>query len=545
MSTPRILQALVYAILLYCSSHSMADVRDEILTISEGLQMAELPSDFSETIVATPILPLFYQTRNYQPAWENEEQAEIVLKLLEESHFEGLNPDDYHYRVLREMYDNRDPNDKYSDRKRARFDILLTDGLLVYYRHLVEGKVDAGKMESSWNYSRREFNPQTVSQELSQAIKARQIPEEVESVKPDLPFYRQMKASLALYRQIAKENPFAAIADDKTLRLNDDHPNVTGLRRRLEELQFLEESSASTRFDQTLHDAVIAYQADHNLDADGIVGPASWTQLNVPYARRIEQLRINLDRLRWIREDRSDDFIVVNIAGFELYHMVDDKLNWSTPVMVGNVRTQTPMFHSRMSYLVLNPTWTVPRSIIRRSLWAKFSADPSYVNSHNYHLYDSDGNLVDPLTLDWSQYSAGRFPFRVVQQPGPGNALGRVKFMFPNQHAIYLHDTPSQQLFSRTARAFSAGCIRVKDPLELARILLEPNGGWSMEAIDLKLEKGKLENIHLKQAVDVLLMYWTNGPTFDGEHVKFYPDIYDRDADVIKALNQSPVWTIR
>lgn len=531
---------------LYFGVFALADVSDEIRNINQALSMAEQPHDLPDTVIAAPVLPVFYQSRDYQPAWRDPDQVRDILQLLAESRLEGLEPEDYHYSVVKNLFDSWDPKEQRSDRRRARFDVLLTDGLLLYYRHLVEGKVDPGKMEASWNYSRRDFDPRTVNEGLTRAIGQNTVREEIQLVTPDMPFYHQMKASLARYRKIAAEYPFEALDDSKTLRPGDDDPTISGLRRRLRELGYFDDPSTSTAFDDPLAEAVKLYQASHGLDADGILGRQSWAQLNVPYDKRVEQLRINLDRLRWIREDRSDDFIVVNIAGFELYHMLDGQLNWTSDVMVGKVKTQTPMFHSRMSYLVLNPTWTVPRSIIRRSLWGKFSADPGYVNSHNFHLYDSDGKLVDPLGLDWSQYSAGRFPFRVVQQPGPSNALGQVKFMFPNQHAIYLHDTPSRQLFSQTARAFSSGCIRVKDPLELARILLEPNGDWDKAAIEAKIEEGGLQNVHLKKPVDVLLMYWTTSPMMgQAERVNFHLDIYDRDPAVMEALKQPPVWIIR
>jgi murein L,D-transpeptidase YcbB/YkuD len=209
--------------------------------------------------------------------------------------------------------------------------------------------------------------------------------------------------------------------------------------------------------------------------------------------------------------------------------------------MTGTVAHETPMFRATIKYLVFNPTWTVPRSIIGRSLYGKFSANPDYITEHNYKLYDSAGTEVLPAQLDWSRLSRSRFPYRVVQQPGPDNALGRVKFMFPNKHAIYLHDTPHRELFTRSARAFSAGCIRVQHPLQLAELLLADPDLWQQSQVEEVVESKVLKTVRLANPVDVLLMYWTASPTANGR-IKFHPDIYQRDANVLARLNAPPEW---
>jgi murein L,D-transpeptidase YcbB/YkuD len=211
--------------------------------------------------------------------------------------------------------------------------------------------------------------------------------------------------------------------------------------------------------------------------------------------------------------------------------------------MVGAIRTQTPIFRADMSYLEFNPTWTVPRSIIRKSLYGKFAADPNYISEHQYKLYSSDGAEVDPQSLDWSQYSANRFPFRVVQQPGPGNALGRVKFMFPNKYAVYLHDTPSKALFSRTARAFSHGCVRVRDPMHFASLLLADESGWNRERIDQVVDSEERTVVRFGDPVDIMLMYWTTGPDL-ASGIKFHPDIYSRDPRSLELLKEKPRWSV-
>ena len=209
--------------------------------------------------------------------------------------------------------------------------------------------------------------------------------------------------------------------------------------------------------------------------------------------------------------------------------------------MVGNIRTRTPLFHSRIKYLVLNPTWTVPPGVKRRSIYPKFSKDPNYPLEHDYKIYDADGVEVDPLSIDYTQYKSGRLPFRIVQQPSPENALGLVKFIFPNQYSVFLHDTSHRELFSRGSRAFSSGCIRVKHPLDFAEILLDDENKWSRAKIDEVIESGETRVVHLKEPMDVMLLYWTAGPSKEGG-IQFYADVYDRDTKALAALQEEARW---
>jgi murein L,D-transpeptidase YcbB/YkuD len=256
------------------------------------------------------------------------------------------------------------------------------------------------------------------------------------------------------------------------------------LRQRLRDLGYqVNADNGNPNYGPGLESAVRQFQADHGIDVDGVIGRQSYNFLNMSYRARVDSLRINMDRVRWISQSISDDYIVVNIAGFELYYHRGQEFQWETPVMTGTIQHQTPIFTAKLKYLEFNPIWTVPRSIIGRSLLPKFKANPQYVNDNNYHLYDRQGKLVDPMSIDWASSSISNFPYSVVQQPGDKNALGRVKFIFPNRHAVYLHDTPSRALFSRSARAFSSGCVRVKQPLEFASVLLNDPQRWSVEQV--------------------------------------------------------------
>lgn len=520
----------------------VASVAQEIQLITDGLLSGDDLEYLPTEAMAGEIIPAFYERRAYQPAWQALPVARQVLDLIANSADEGLEPADYHYRELQDLRAQWKQQLPHSNRIRARFDVLLTDAVLLYARHLIEGKVNPGPLEYSWNYSRRQYAHDEVIEKVNRAIEEGSVGEALARLAPDTWFYLQLKEALALYRDLQQQGPFPALPVSKVLRKGDQHDTVVLLRQRLSEFDFSADAISEPRvFDSGLEAAVKTFQAMHGLDEDGIVGAGTFAALNFTPQQRIDQIRINMDRIRWVQEDVSENFLVVNIAGFELYYIKNEELVWQTEVMAGTVAHETPMFRATIKYLVFNPTWTVPRSIIGRSLYGKFSANPDYISQHNYKLYDSAGTEVLPAQLDWSSLSSTRFPYRVVQQPGPGNALGRVKFMFPNKHAIYLHDTPHRELFKRSARAFSAGCIRVQQPLQLAELLLADPDLWQHEQIESVVESKELKTVRLANPVDVLLMYWTASPTASGR-IKFHPDIYQRDAGVLARLNASPSW---
>lgn len=537
------LRLLLLLWLVVLAAPSQAGVSRALLDIHERLYLERDGSQiFSDATIYEPALVNeFYQARDYEPAWVDADYVGEMLQLLKSSEDEGLRPADYHYDqllALREEY--RKPwSDK--DYLRAKAEVLLTDGILLYAKHLMQGKVDPRTLDASWNYARVKLNPESVARNLSSAIARQQVSAQLSQLKVDTGFYALMKRQLQRYRQLASEENFSPIPEDVVLHPGDRGANVRLLRERLKQMSYLaQEAPASDHFDAGVEAAVRQMQRDHDLDADGVVGRQSYQVLNMSYSDKVDSLRINLDRLRWINQEVSNDFIVVNIAGYELYYLRERDLQWQTPVMVGTIDTRTPIFQARLRYMEFNPTWNTPRSLIVRSLFPKFKANPQYVIDKRYKLYDGNGAEVDPLGVDWNRYTAGSFPYRVVQMPGPANAMGRVKFMFPNRHAVYLHDTPSRALFSRSQRAFSAGCIRVKNPLELARVLLDDPQNWSAVDIQALVDSGSPQQVvRVDREIDVLLMYWTASPV-GSERIQFHHDIYGLDPVALAALDAPP-----
>jgi murein L,D-transpeptidase YcbB/YkuD len=234
--------------------------------------------------------------------------------------------------------------------------------------------------------------------------------------------------------------------------------------------------------------------------------------------------------------DLPERFVVVNIAGFTAYVMQGQDVVWSARVQVGKPYRKTPVFRSEINYLVFNPTWTVPPGIIAKDILPAAKRDPASITAKGLRVLDAQGRELNPASIDWSRFNSGHIPYTLRQDPGPKNALGRVKLMFPNPYFVYLHDTPSQSLFGKADRAFSSGCVRVERALELATMVLDDPGAWSQQAVDAAVARGQLQNVTLKRRMPVLLTYWT--AWVDGEgRMNFRRDLYGQDARWAAALD--------
>jgi murein L,D-transpeptidase YcbB/YkuD len=317
--------------------------------------------------------------------------------------------------------------------------------------------------------------------------------------------------------------------------MND--PRVTAIRRRLVVTGDMPTMDLDSHaFDDTVESGVKHFQQRHGLTEDGVVGEGTLAELNVPVEARIDQLRVNLERARWVLHDLPEDFVLTDIAGFNVRYFRGGQLVWLTRAQVGKAYRKTPVFRDRIRYIEFNPTWTVPPTILRQDILPKVKKDRGYLEEKNLRVIDREGKAVDAATIDWSRYPAAGFPYLLRQEPGPTNALGRVKFMFPNKHAVYLHDTPHRSEFDRARRAFSSGCIRIEDPFDFAGLLLDDRPEWDTARIEQVIESRKTTRVNLTEPLTVLLLYWTAEVDAD-RRVVFRSDIYDRDAAVLSALD--------
>lgn len=502
--------------------------RVEQLRATGGLQLDGI------SIAASTLIPEFYERRAFTPTWTRLEQVDSLIELVESSYLEGLDPAEYHYSAIRQARDVLFGDQPASASERADLDLVLTDSLIRLGYHLRFGKVTAEEFDPHWNFERVLLTDDPVGT-IQAAIESDSLLEFINQLSPREFFYERLKSALARYRAIEAAGGWPPLDTAPTLRLGVNDERVPALARRLAvtgDLNAVDIIPENNRYVAALEEGVKTFQERHGLLQDGIVGPVTLATLNVPVARRIEELRANLERTRWVFADVHGSFMVVNIAGFRAYLVQDGEVTWTTRVQVGKPYRKTPVFRSSIEYLVFNPTWTVPPTILAQDILPRVREDPGYLTAENMEIIDSSGAIVDPITVDWSDVR--RFPHRLVQGPGSGNALGQVKFILPNPHWVFLHDTPSRELFERQDRAFSSGCIRVESPLELADILLGEE--WDRERIDRVIQSAETKTVFLEQPLTVMLLYWTTEVNSEGR-VFFLPDLYDWDQPVIDALH--------
>ena len=485
-----------------------------------GLEVGEA------SLAAVPLLIELYERRDHRLAWTSDERVDELLELLAASTEDGLDPRDYNLPVLTELREQLLEANEPDHTVRVGFDLLLTDSLARLAYHMRFGKVVPDRLDGNWNFGRNAMATDVV-QRIQDALDSDSLAAVIRELAPRHAFYENLKQGLAEHRAIAAAGDWPTLPDGATMGLGNRGKRVRILRERLGLV-------AGTIFDEELERSVRTFQMRHSLGIDGRVGRNTLRALNVPVGSRIDQIRVNLERARWVFRDvdEEDDFIAVNIAGFRVLYVRDEKLVWSARTQVGKTYRKTPVFRGKIEYLVLNPTWTVPPTILSKDVLPAVRKDIGYLDRKNMSVLDASGRVVDPTTIDWKRYSGGGFPYTIRQDPGPDNALGRIKFIFPNPHFVFMHDTPSRALFDRTKRAFSSGCIRVENPFELAEILLD-DPGQTREAM-LERVGGPTERIHLDEPVTVMILYLTAGSIQND--VKFREDIYGRDARVLEAL---------
>jgi murein L,D-transpeptidase YcbB/YkuD len=487
------------------------------------------------TIASRIILPRLYEARAFAPTWRTQAQIDSLLETIDEGYKEGLDPRDYHVdevRAARAAFANVDA---LPAAERAALDVMLTDSVIRIGYHLRFGKVDPVTLNPNWN-SKQDLMGRDPAVTIQKAIDAPSMRDFADAAIPRVFLYRRIKDALAQYRELAAAGGWPALPTGPTLKSGMTDARVPKLAERLAitgDMDRTSAAAATTAYTGAVIDGVRHFQDRHGLAVDGALGPGTLAALNVPVEIRIEQIRANLERARWVFYDPDSEFLVVNIAGFKIYLVRRGEVVWRSRVQVGKTYRKTPIFTSTMSYVVLNPTWTVPPTILRQDYLPQLRRNSEYLAQRNIDVLDRTGKPVEQAGIDWS--SARSLQYQLVQRPGPTNALGRVKFMFPNEYFVYLHDTPSRDLFDKESRAFSSGCIRVENPLDLADIVLGDK--WPRARIDAAIADGRTQTVILDKPIAVKLLYWTTEVDGTGR-VSFFPDVYSRDDALITALSQ-------
>ncbi len=481
-------------------------------------------------------LTKYYVKRQFELVWGDKKNRNDFIEVIKGAYDHGLIPSDYHTEAIIERFElyksgNRDPE------LIAEIDLLITDAISLYTNHMNYGKVMQSKLRKDWEVPENPM-PDDPVKSIEIALQNNTLLEYVKEFGPQHFMYKHLKNGLKHYREIAENDGWPTIPEGETLKKEMNNERIAIMRERLLITGDLtNKSPADTElFDEELETAVKMFQLRHNLTQDGAVGKNTLAQMNIPVEDRINKIRINMERARWIMHELEEDFLVVNIAGFNIRRVTKDEIVYFSPVIVGRPYHQSPVFKATVQYFVINPTWTVPYSIATKETLPKLQKDPGYLDKHNMIIMDRSGKKLNPASIDFSQYSRSNFPFTVRQEPGPHNALGEVKFIFPNPHSVYVHDTPGRSLFTREERAFSHGCIRLQKKWELLMSLMDDPEVWNMDKINEVLASGKTTTVHLTTPIDILILYWTAGAD-KKDHIYFNEDIYKRDAAVLEALD--------
>jgi murein L,D-transpeptidase YcbB/YkuD len=482
-------------------------------------------------------LPAFYTENNFRHFWADPRNRSDMMEILEASDKVGLLPADYHLEMLEFLTAEVDAGND-SPGLMADLEILLSDATTMYANHMIYGKVDQSDLRAEWDLPENP-RPEHLNQDIVDALDTHTLKAEMDKLGPQHFMYEHLVTGLEQYRKLAEAGGWPEVPEGETLKPGMTDERVAAIRAYLTKTGDYHSDTVvadNQYFDDGLAEAVKHFQFRHNLTQDGFVGKGTVAQMNVPVEERIDQIRVNLERSRWIMHKLEPDFLVVNIAGYNIRRITHGKTVYYSPVIVGKKYHQSPIFKGRMTYIVINPTWTVPYSIATRETLPKLQKNPNYLEEKNMVIMDRNGKILDPQTIDFSQYSRSNFPFTVRQEPGPNNALGEVKFIFPNKYSVYLHDTPARSLFSKEDRAFSHGCIRLQKKWELLMSLMD-DPEWNMDKINGILKSQELTNINLPQPIDILILYWTAGADQEGT-LYFNRDVYNRDAAVLEALNE-------
>lgn len=538
----KILFILLSCFMLVHSGTGRAQQEDDIVAGIIRQKLGEAPITIGLSvgtcqISSMSVLPELYKRRSYRAIWVDEQAAGQLIKAIEETYQDGLDPNDYYWDEivhLKAMIGAGTPRDPALV---ASLDLLLTDAFIRLANHASCGKEDPLTFHPQWNLDRKIDDTAPVVF-IEKALESPSITKTIDGWKIRHPYYSELKAGLAQYRAIRDRGGWEVVPGGSTLRKGMIDPRVADLRRRLAITDNLQEDSGDPMtFDGMLEQAVTRFQLRHGLKEDGVVGKETLEALNVPVEDRIDQIRVNLERSRWVLHDLGDRYVLVDIAGFRVYFHKDNKIVWSCKAQVGQPYRDTPVFKSSIQYIQFNPPWFVPPTIFNKDVLPAVQKDPLYLRKKNIMVIDSRGREVNQGTINWSQYPRLPFPYTLRQNPGPESALGRIKISFPNQYSVYMHDTPHKELFEKEERTFSSGCIRLEKPFELAELLFDDPAKWSLQDIMNAIDTGETRTVSLPRPVTILLLYWTVGVD-EGGIISFRKDPYNRDSAVLDGLGR-------
>ena len=496
-----------------------------------GLAM-EIPAfrqAVAEAAGTNEALSTFYRARDYAPIWTGPDDAErrrAFLSALARAGDHGLPRDSYDPETLVAAF-----HAVGTERDRGLLEVKMSRAFLRYARDISSGVIDPARINDD-HFKRVLPRPDPLA--TLERFAAGPPAAVLRGLVPQAPEYaRLMHARARIEAQIARGG-WGPQVGAAALAPGDSGPDVVALRNRLIAMGYMDRS-ASQDYDAALQGAVQLFQARHGLEADGVAGRATMAAVNTAPEERLGSILVAMERERWLNIPRGERHIWVNLTDFSSRIVDRDRITFETSSIIGERISdrQTPEFSELMTYMEINPDWTIPRSIVGRNYLPGLQANPF---AHSYlQVIDGAGRVIPREAIDFTAYSARTMPFNLRQPPGPSNPLGKVKFMFPNPYAIYLHDTPTVSLFNTTVRTHSNGCVRLKDPEEFAYVLLAPQSDDPVGLFNRIWRSGEQTRVYLDNPVPVHLVYRTAFTDARGG-LNFRADVYGRDALVLDAL---------
>ena len=471
----------------------------------------------------------YYSDRSFKPIWVRDDglktKGKMLLAFLDTIENHGLQAYKYRLEDIRALVGDTHP------RALAELEMLLTSAFIDLGRDLTRGRVLPSTVSKQNDISVTELGAAYL---LDGAEQVDDLGPYLEKLMPEDKRYHRLVEALKKYRDIASAGGWPEIPAGKPLKPGDTDVRLPLLRELLVTVGDMDPATrpVDDTYDKTTVAAVRKFQERHGLTDDGVIGATTLEQMNVPVDKRIRQLEVNLERRRWLDREPGGFYVFVNLADQELKVVDNGKTIHTARVVVGKTFHKTPVFTENMTYLVINPYWNVPPSIANAEYLPKLKKDAGYLQRQGIRVLDKSGKEVNPFSVNWSGMS--RVPYSLRQDTGEKNALGRIKFMFPNKYNVYIHDTPAKNLFQKDLRVFSHGCMRVQDPAKLAEVILRGQG-WTLDKINNQIASNERRIVKLKQSIPVYVTYLTAFANKDGS-VNFRRDVYGRDEILAEQL---------
>jgi L,D-transpeptidase YcbB len=472
----------------------------------------------------------FYNATEFEPAWSTTVDASMLMAVVQFAVDEGLNPDDYHLQAWRRYA----LESEISLHDKVTVDILLTDAFMHFGTHLLSGKIDPSTLYfSMWESDKRTVDLVFL---LQQALREKSIVKTLDNLRPNYPHYQSLRQALRHFRSLASTYEWPKIEGEITVEPGMADERIVSIRQRLAITGHYtpDDFRDSTHYDSVLVMAMQKFQQDYGLEPDGIIGKRTLAALNASPETLIQKIVINMERYRWLPEVPRDEYVSVTIPFFKMDVMKRDSVVMTMKAIVGKPERKTPVFNSDIHYLILNPTWTVPPTILRQDVLPAVKQNIGYLKRNKLRVINKKGEEIDPADLPWASYTHRNFPYQLRQDPGIGNSLGLIKFQFPSNHTIFLHDTNLPSLFSRNYRALSSGCIRIDHPFQLTSYIIRETA-WSDEQVAKVINSGKTQTIILPKYVPIQIIYITVLVN-KNNNVQFAEDIYGWDEVLIRSF---------